>query len=82
MVTRHILEHSRRNTDDLAAVKVGLKENSNDLAALKVGLKVGLKDLTAKVDAVGAKVDGLIQSLPKIVGDVMRDVLKGRADMT
>jgi hypothetical protein len=60
MVTRHILEQTRRNGDDLAAVKSRLDR------------------VEQKLDGVERKVDGLTKNLPKIVGEVMRDVLAER----
>jgi len=70
MVTRHILEQTRRNGDDIAAVKTKL-----DRVEIKLD---GVKDsLGARIDTLAAKVDSLIKSLPKIVGDSIRDVLNG-----
>ncbi len=60
LVTRHILEQTRRNGDDLAAVKTRLDR------------------LERKVDGIENKVDGLTKNLPKIVSEVMRDVLDER----
>jgi uncharacterized protein YoxC len=60
LVTRHILEQTRRNGDDLAAVKTRLDR------------------VEQKVDGLDKKFDGLIKSLPRIVGDVMRAVLRER----
>ena len=67
MVTRHILEQTRRNGDDLAAIKTRLD---------RVESKVD--GLGRKVDGLDRKVDGLVQSLPTIVRDMMRDVLRDR----
>ena len=67
LVTRHILEQTRRNADDLAALKTRLD---------RVERKVD--DLGQKVDGLGQKVDALTTGLPKIVGDVMREVLDER----
>lgn len=58
VVTRHILEQTRRNGDDIAAIKVRLTRVED------------------KVDIVDRKVDGLTRDLPKIVGEVMREVMK------
>ena len=70
MVTRHILEQTRRNGDDIAAVKTKL-----DRVEIKLD---GVKDsLGARIDTLAAKVYSLIKSLPKIVGDSVRDVLNG-----
>ncbi|MBV8565847.1 MAG: hypothetical protein JO273_10375 [Methylobacteriaceae bacterium] len=67
LVTRHILEQTRRNADDLAALKTRLD---------RVERKVD--DLGQKVDGLGQKVDAQTTGLPKIVGDVMREVLDER----
>jgi len=74
MVTRHILEQTRRNGDDLAAIKTRLERVEEKLDG------VDLKGLVGKVDGLDKKVDGLAQNLPRIVGDVMRDVLRERDD--
>jgi hypothetical protein len=60
IVTRHILEQTRRNGDDLAAVKSRLDR------------------VEQKLDGLERKFDGLSKSLPKIVGEVVRDVLDER----
>jgi uncharacterized protein YoxC len=60
LITRHILEQSRRNGDDLATVKTRLDRVEN------------------RLDGVERKVDTLTRNLPKIVGDVMREVLDER----
>jgi hypothetical protein len=67
LVTRHILEQTRRNGDDLAAVKTRLD---------RVEQKVD--GLDRKFDGLDKKFDGLIKGLPRIVGDVMRAVLRER----
>jgi hypothetical protein len=74
MVTRHILEQTRRNSDDLAAIKtrLGRLEGRFD------GLEGRFDGLERKVDGLDRKVDGLVQSLPTIVRDVMREVLRDR----
>ena len=74
LVTRHILEQTRRNGDDLAAVKSRL-----DRVEQKVdGLERKFDGLERKFDGLGRKVDGLTKSLPEIVGEVMREVLDER----
>jgi hypothetical protein len=60
MVTRHILEQTRHNGDDLATLKT----------------EVG--HIRQKVDSLEHKFDGLTRDLPKIVGDVMREVNRER----
>jgi chromosome segregation ATPase len=67
LVTRYILEQTRRNGDDLAAIKGRLD---------RVEEKVDALDRT--VNALDRKVDGLVRDLPTIVADVMREVLRER----
>lgn len=67
MVTRHILEQTRRNGDDLAAVKTRVA---------RVEEKVDVLD--RKVDGLDRKVDSLEKALPRIVGDTMREILRER----
>jgi len=50
------------------------RRNSDDLAAIKGRLA----RVEAKVDIVDAKVGSLTKTLPQIVGDVMREVLRER----
>jgi len=65
LVARHILEQTRRNGDDLAAVKTRLD---------RVEGKVD--DLAQEVGEVKHTLSGLVRDLPKIVGDAVR----GRKD--
>ena len=74
MVTRHILEQTRHNGDDLAAVKTRLDR-----------MDARLDGVDQKVDALGKdvgvlkrSVSGLARNLPQIVGDVVRGVLDER----
>jgi DNA-binding FrmR family transcriptional regulator len=71
LVTRHILDQTRLNSADLAAIKTRLDR------------------VEGKVDGLDQKIDGvesrltdrigsLERSMPKIVGDVMREVLRER----
>jgi len=64
MVTRHILDQTRRNSDDLAAIKSRLDRFEHRFEQ--------------RVDVLERKVDGLTRDLPTIVADVMRDVLRER----
>jgi uncharacterized protein YoxC len=80
MVTRHILEQTRRNGDDLAAVKTKLDGVEAKVDSAEASLGARVDTLGARIDALAVKVDGLIKSLPKIVGDVMRGVLNGRSE--
>ena len=58
MVTRHILEQTRRNGDDLA------------------GVKSRLDGVETRLDRVENKLDGLTSSIPRIVGDVVREAFR------
>jgi uncharacterized protein YoxC len=67
MVTRHVLEQTRRNSDDLAAIKTRLD---------RVERKVD--GLDEKFDRLDQKVDGWTRRLPTMIGEVMREVLRER----
>lgn len=78
MVTRHILEQTRHNGDDLAAIKTRF-----DRVERKVdGLDQKIGGIDSKIDGVESRLSNRIgsleRSLPKIVGDVMREVLRER----
>jgi hypothetical protein len=74
LVTRHILEQTRRNGDDLAAVKSRLDR----LEGKFDGLEGKFDGLERKFDGLERKFDGLTKNLPKIVAEVMREVLDER----
>jgi len=61
LVTRHVLEQTRRNGDDLAAIKTRLD---------RVERKVD--DVAQEVGSVKHALNGLIRDLPKVVGDAVR----------
>lgn len=72
LVVRHVLEHTRRNTEDLSVMK-------SDLAEVKSDVKV----LTHRVESLDRKVDGLSREfrdwrgeLPGIVGEIVREAIK------
>jgi uncharacterized protein YoxC len=69
MVTRHILEQTRRNSDDLAALKTRLNR-----------VEGKLDGVSQTVDGLKATVDGLVRNLPTIVAEAVRSALpKGRS---
>ena len=74
LVTRHILEQTRRNSDDLAASKTRLDRVEQKLD----GLEQKVDGLGPKVDGVDLKVNRLARDLPTVVADVMRQVLRER----
>jgi archaellum component FlaC len=66
-LTRHILEQTRRNGDDLAAVKSRLDRHDQRF-----------DNLEREVSGLRSDLNGLRNELPTIVGEVMRDVLSER----
>jgi tetrahydromethanopterin S-methyltransferase subunit G len=67
LVTRHILEQTRRNGDDLATMR-------GEMKAIRGELREFSSKVETRLDRVERKVDGLIENLPRIVGDVVREV--------
>jgi hypothetical protein len=74
LVTRHILEQTRRNGDDLAAIR-------------KLLDGVDLKRLVQKVDGLESKVGSLdlrfsafLREYPATVADIMRQVQRERGE--
>ncbi len=67
LVTRHILEQTCRNGDDLAAIRTRLDRVESRLDRVE-----------SRIDQVGQNVDGLARDLPRVVADVMREVLDER----
>jgi uncharacterized protein YoxC len=65
MITRHILEQTRRNSDDLAAIKTRLD---------RVERKVD--GLEQKVDMLGTSVNRLARDLPTVVGEAVREAMR------
>jgi CII-binding regulator of phage lambda lysogenization HflD len=74
MVTRHILDQTRRDGDDLAAVKSRLDRFDQRFDSLEQRVD----SLDRKVDGLDLKVNHLTRDLPTIVADVMRQVLRER----
>jgi len=81
MVTRHILEQTRRNSDDLAAVKTRLDrvERKVDSLDAKVdGLSAKFGALETRIGGLDQKVDGWTRRMPAMIAEVMREVLRER----
>ena len=72
LVTRYILEQTRRNGDDLASIKtrLGRVETRLDSVDRKID------SLTKDVGGLKGTVQGLVKELPTIVGQAMREILK------
>jgi peptidoglycan hydrolase CwlO-like protein len=81
LVTRHVLEQTRRNGDDLAAIKMrfGRVEEKVDSLDRKVdSLDRKVDSLDRKVDSLDRTLKELARSLPGIVGEVVREVWRER----
>lgn len=86
MVTRHILEQTRRNGDDLAAVKTRMDRVETRLDRFETrlggvesrlgGVESRLGGVENGLGGLEHKVSALTRDLPKIVADAMRDVLR------
>ena len=74
LVTSHVLEQTRRNGDDLAAVKTRLVRVEEKVD----GLDRKVDSLDRKVDGLDRMIKDLARSLPRIVGDVIREVDRER----
>lgn len=76
MVTRHILEQTRHNSDDLAVIKTRLDrvEAKVDSVERKVDGLATQQELTS----VRGMIAGLTATLPTMIADVMRQVLRER----
>ena len=74
MVTRHILDQTRRNSDDLAGIKSRLNRFDQRFDSLEQRVDC----LDRKVEGLDLKVSHLTRDLPTIVADVMRQVLRER----
>jgi hypothetical protein len=71
-VTRHILEQTRQNSDDLA-VLIG-RADRLDRKFDKLESKVDKLD--SKVDGLDRKLDAFVREFPRSVAEVMREVLR------
>ena len=63
LVTRHILEQTRRNGDDIASREDPLKSRRGESGRSRY----------RKVEGIDRKLDGLAQSLPGIISDALSD---------
>jgi hypothetical protein len=67
LVTRHILEQTRRNGDDIAAMKTQLSR-----------VETRLDGVETQIGSLSGDLKGLIKNLPGMMRDVMREVLGER----
>src|SRR5262245_48798959 len=85
MVTRHILEQTRRNSDDLAAIKTRLDRVEGKVDVLQTtvdglqttvsGLQTTVGGLQTTVGGLQSTVNGLVRELPRIVSQAVREAL-------
>ena len=81
MVTRHILEQTRHNGDDLAAIKSRLDriEMTVDRIDRRLdGVEQRVDGGEKRVAGLDSKVDGLIKTLPRIIGEAVREAFDER----
>src|SRR5438270_12418049 len=81
MVTRHVLEQTRHNSDDLAAIKTRLDRVERKVDGLDQKINGVAEDVRGvRQDLTGLRgmVTGLTTNLPAMIGDVMREVLRER----
>jgi hypothetical protein len=69
LVTRHILEQTRRNGDDLAAVKARLDR-----------VEQRLDRVEHKLDGLDKKFSTFLRDYPTAVGEIMRQVQRERGE--
>jgi len=69
LVTRHILEQTRRNGDDLAAVKSRLDR-----------VEQRLDRVENKLDSLDVRFSAFLREYPATVADVMRQVQRERGE--
>jgi CII-binding regulator of phage lambda lysogenization HflD len=74
LVTRHVLDQTRRNSDDLAAIKSRLDRFEHRFDRLEQRVD----GLDRKVEGLDLKVSHFTRDLPTVVADVMREVLRER----
>jgi hypothetical protein len=75
LVTRHILEQTRRNGDDLAAGNTRLDGLDQNIDQRVTGLDQKIDRLETRLDN---RTGSLERALPKIVGDLVREVFRER----
>jgi hypothetical protein len=81
MVTRHILEQTRRNGDDLATMRTevsGLRGEVSGLRGEVSGLRGEVSGLRSELVGLRGMVTNLVNNLPRTIGDAMREILRER----
>jgi hypothetical protein len=80
MVTRHILEETRRNSDDLATIKTRLDRVERSMEQRFDQVDKKFEQVDKNFVQLNKKLDGLTKSLPAIVSEVVREVFRERDD--
>lgn len=81
LVTRHILEQTRKNSADLTEIEADMRALKTDVSGLKADgrhLKADMAELRGEVGAIKAELRSLRHDLPGIVADVVREVVRER----
>lgn|SRR5438477_330144 len=78
MVTRHILEQTRHNSDDLAAIKGRLDRVEGKVDGLATEMREEFGGVRQDVTGLRGMLAGLTTNLPTMIADVMRQVLRER----
>jgi|ERR1043165_1717679 chromosome segregation ATPase len=79
MVTRHVLEHNRRNTEDLSALRTkveGLDRKFDGLRGQFDGLRTEFGGLRGEFVGLRGEFRKLRDDLPGIVGKALREAIK------
>ena len=71
-MTRHILEQTRRNADDLASIKA--RQNTHDARFDRIETRQSGHD--ARFDRLEAELRSLRRDLPGIIAETLREVLR------
>jgi chromosome segregation ATPase len=74
LVTRHILEQTRRNGDDIAAIRTQLAR----IESRQDRTEAELRGVRAEVSGLKNSIQSLRSELPGIVAETMREVLRER----
>jgi chromosome segregation ATPase len=74
LVTRHILEQTRRNGDDIAAMRTQLGRIEGRIDKVEVAMS----SLKSEFSLLRSEFRSLKGELPGIIADTMRDVLRER----
>ena len=81
MVTRYILEQTRRNGDDLAILKTRMdrvEQKVDSLSGELTGLRNEMAELRSEFVGLRGTVSGLVANLPRIIGDAVREIFRER----